>query len=88
MDVAGFVNHYEILGLSPSATAEAIDHEFRNLARRYHPDNQDTGDRSRFDAIVQAHDTLRDTAKRTKYHDDHSDRLPPCSKCNGTDYLP
>jgi curved DNA-binding protein CbpA len=77
MEVRTFVDYYGILGLSPSATAEAIDQAFRNLARRYHPDNLDTGDRARFDAIVEAHDTLKDTAKRTQYHDDHSDRLAP-----------
>lgn len=77
MDDLHFVNHYEILGLSPSASAEAIDREFRHLARRYHPDNQVTGNRSRFDAIVEAHDTLKDPVRRAQYHDDFNDRLPP-----------
>jgi curved DNA-binding protein CbpA len=40
---------------------------FRYLAQRYHPDNQETGDRHRFDVIVQANDTLRDPVKRAQY---------------------
>jgi curved DNA-binding protein CbpA len=37
-----FTNYYEILEISPNATSETIDRMFRYLARRYHPDNQDT----------------------------------------------
>ncbi|MGZ3273113.1 MAG: J domain-containing protein [Caulobacteraceae bacterium] len=76
-DARAFVNYYEILELNPSASAEAIDGAFRRLARLYHPDNQATGNRARFDAVVQAHDTLKDVAKRTQYHDDNNSHLPP-----------
>lgn len=77
MEAYGFVNFYEILELSPSASSDAIDHSFRYLARRYHPDNQATGDRSKFDAIMAAHNTLRDTSRRAQYHEDHRHCLPP-----------
>jgi curved DNA-binding protein CbpA len=77
MEAHGFVNYYEILELSPSASAEAIDHRFRHLARRYHPDNLTTGDRSRFDAVVEAHKLLKDPAKRAQYHEVHKNHLPP-----------
>jgi DnaJ-class molecular chaperone len=40
---------------------------FRYLAQLYHPDNPDSGDRSRFDVIMEAHDTLRDPVKRAQY---------------------
>ena len=49
---------------------------FRYLAQRYHPDNRDTGDRLRFDVILEAHNTLRDPVKRARYdiqHKNHSD---------------
>ena len=63
----GFVDYYEILEISPNANSETIERVFRYLAHRYHPDNQATGDRSRFDLILEAHDTLRDTVKRVQY---------------------
>jgi curved DNA-binding protein CbpA len=77
MEARSFVNYYEILELRPDASAEAIGLRFRHLARRYHPDNQATGDRSKFDAIVEAHDVLKDAAKRAQYHDDNLHHLPP-----------
>ena len=77
MEAHGFVNYYEILEVSPSATSDAIEHSFRNLARRYHPDNQATGDRSKFDSITAAHRVLKDTVKRAQYHEEHKNYLPP-----------
>ena len=77
MKVNGFVNYYRILEINPNSSLEAIEHRFRSLARLYHPDNQETGDRSKFDAIVQAHNILKDTAKRARYHEDNHEYLPP-----------
>lgn len=75
MEASSFIDYYEILEISPNANTETIDRIFRYLAQRYHPDNQDTGDHSRFSEIVRAHDTLRDPVKRAKYdiqHNNHS----------------
>jgi curved DNA-binding protein CbpA len=75
MEASTFTDYYEVLQLSPNADSETIDRIFRYLAQRYHPDNQDTGDRLRFDAILQAHNTLKDPVKRAQYdiqHKDHS----------------
>lgn len=80
MEAKSFVNYYEVLEVSPSANSEAIEHSFRHLARQYHPDNKDTGDRSKFDAIVEAHDTLKDALKRAQYHEAHQHHLPPFSQ--------
>jgi DnaJ-class molecular chaperone len=77
MEAQGFVNYYEILELSPTASGEAIDHRFRHLARRYHPDNLATGDRSRFDCVIEAHKLLKDPARRAQYHEEHKNYLPP-----------
>ena len=67
MEASRFIDYYETLEISPNANAETIDRIFRYFAQRYHPDNQDTGDRLRFSAILQAHNTLKDQAKRTQY---------------------
>jgi len=70
-----FTDHYEILEISPNANSDTIERIFRYLALRYHPDNQNTGDLSRFSEIVEAHDTLKDPLKRAQYdlrHKDHS----------------
>jgi len=76
MERQNFINYYQILNLTPTASVEAIDREFRLLARRYHPDNQATGDRVKFDAIVQAHDVLKDPISRKQYHEEFRDLLP------------
>jgi curved DNA-binding protein CbpA len=67
MTESKFVDYYEILEISPNANSGTIDRMFRYLAQRYHPDNPDTGDRGRFDSIMQAYETLRDPVKRAQY---------------------
>ena len=71
MEASTFTDHYEVLELSPNASSETIDRIFRYLAQRYHPDNQDSGDRLRFDEIMRAHNTLKDPAKRAQYDIQH-----------------
>ena len=70
-----FVDYYEFLEISPNANSETIERIFRYLAQRYHPDNPETRDRLRFDAVVEANNTLRDPVKRAQYdiqHKSHS----------------
>lgn len=70
-----FIDYYEVLEISPNANSETIERVFRYLAMRYHPDNKDTGDLSRFSELVEAHDTLKDSVKRAQYdlhHRDHT----------------
>jgi len=76
MEASTFTDYYEILEISPNANSETIDRIFRYFAQRYHPDNQDTGDRLRFEKIMQANNTLRDPITRAQYdiqHKNHSD---------------
>jgi curved DNA-binding protein CbpA len=75
-----FTNYYDVLEIGPEANAATVERAFRELARRYHPDNQATGDRARFDTILEAHDTLRDSAKRAKYDLEHQCCLKPRSE--------
>ncbi len=67
MESSEFIDYYEILEISPNANSGTIERMFRYLAQRYHPDNRETGDRLRFDVIVEANDTLRDPVKRAQY---------------------
>ncbi len=62
-----FVDHYEVLQLSPNATGETVERVYRFLAKRYHPDNQDTGDRDQFAAILTAYELLANPVSRASY---------------------
>ena len=75
-----FVDYYEILEISPNANSETVERVFRYLAQRYHPDNGATGDRVRFDLVLEAHNTLRDPAKRAKYDLEHKGHSSDRSK--------
>jgi len=70
-----FVDYYEILEVSPNANSETIERIFRHLAMRYHPDNRETGDQSRFAQVIEAHNAIKDPVNRARYdiqYRDHS----------------
>jgi curved DNA-binding protein CbpA len=58
---------YEVMQVSANADPETIDRVYRLLAQRYHPDNQQTGDESRFRTLLEAYTVLRDPERRAKY---------------------
>jgi curved DNA-binding protein CbpA len=58
---------YETLQLSPNADADTIQRVYRLLAQRFHPDNADTGDASRFREICDAYAVLSDPVQRAEY---------------------
>jgi curved DNA-binding protein CbpA len=60
-------DYYELLQISPNADPETIHRVYRLLAQRYHPDNQHTGDDTRFRALVEAYELLTDPERRAKY---------------------
>jgi curved DNA-binding protein CbpA len=62
-----FEDLYEALQVSPNADSDTIDRVFRHLAKRYHPDNLETGNRERFDQLTRAHRILGDPERRTEY---------------------
>ena len=59
------MNHYERLGLAPTAGADEVRAAYRELALRAHPDKG--GDPVTFQGIQAAHDTLADTERRQRY---------------------
>lgn len=62
-----FVDHYEILQLSQNADTETLERIFRLLAKRYHPDNPESGNDERFREVHEAYEVLTDPARRAGY---------------------
>lgn len=60
-------DYYEALQLSPHADAETVERVFRHLAKRFHPDNGETGDSTRFATVVEAYRVLSDPERRAAY---------------------
>jgi len=61
------MDYYEALQISPNADAELIRRVFRLLARRYHPDNQRTGNATLFRQLHEAYTVLSDAERRAQY---------------------
>lgn len=66
-----FVDYYEVMQISPNAEVGTIHRVFRMLAARYHPDNPETGDSSKFLILKEAYEVLSDPETRTSYNVRH-----------------
>jgi curved DNA-binding protein len=60
-------DYYEDLQISPNADQEMIERVFRILAKRYHPDNTETGDAEKFNVLYNAYQVLTDPEKRAAF---------------------
>jgi curved DNA-binding protein CbpA len=58
---------YDVLQLSPNAHPVMVTRAFRLLAAMYHPDNENTGDRDKFERIVEAYRLLSDPVRRAAH---------------------
>ena len=58
---------YEILGIQNDASEDEIKKAFRQQARKYHPDNKETGNEEIFKEVNQAYEILSDPEKRAIY---------------------
>jgi curved DNA-binding protein CbpA len=68
-------NHYEVLQISPRADQDTIQRVFRHLAKRYHPDNADSGDAGRFKQLVDSFQIISDPKQRAKYDVEYGERI-------------
>lgn len=58
-------DHYQTLGVNRNSSQEEIKRAYRKLASAHHPDKG--GDKSKFQSIQQAYDTLSDPQKKNQY---------------------
>lgn len=71
MIVENAEDYYEILQISPNAEPETVHRVYRLLAQRFHPDNHESGNESRFRAISDAYRVLSDPEERARYDVGH-----------------
>lgn len=63
-------NHYELLGVKPTASAQEIRRAYRELSKLYHPDTTDLSDAiatQKFQALNEAYGTLSNPEQRMNY---------------------
>ncbi len=62
-----FVDHYDVLEVSPKASVSTIERVFRFLAKKHHPDLSENSDGTHFTKLVTAFEALRDPQQRAAY---------------------
>ena len=60
-------DYYDILGVSKTASDAEIKSAYRKLAKKYHPDNKETGDEGKFKDVQEAYSILGDASKRKTF---------------------
>jgi len=63
---SSFIDYYDFMQISPNADQDTIQHVFRYLAKKWHPDGNQ-GDAERFKQLVEAHRTLTNIERRAAY---------------------
>jgi len=64
--MSGEMDYYEVLGVSPDASAEDIKQAYKRLARQYHPDISKEHE-EKFKRITEAYNVLSSPEKRREY---------------------
>ena len=58
---------YETLGIKKGASKDEIKSAYRKLAKKYHPDNHETGNADKFKEVQEAYSVLSDENQRKMY---------------------
>jgi hypothetical protein len=62
-----FQDHYAVLGVDPKSDSDSIQAAYAKAAQKYHPNNPDTGDQAKFDAVNLAFEVLSDAQLRREF---------------------
>ena len=62
-----FEDYYDVLQINPNADQATVQGVYRLLAKRYHPDNPESGDGRRFQSLREAYRVLSDPERRAEY---------------------
>jgi curved DNA-binding protein CbpA len=62
-----FQDHYVILNVDPKASAEALQAAHKKLVQKYHPDNPETGNEEKLEAVELAYEVLSDPSLRREF---------------------
>jgi len=71
-----FMDYYEVMQLSSNSDIETVHQVYRMLAKRYHPDNRETGNEELFKQLVRAYSVLSDTEQRSAHDEQRATRRP------------
>lgn len=63
----GEQNCYDVLNVTRDSTKQEISRTYRQFARKFHPDNRETGDEQMFKVIANAYEILKDDEARRDY---------------------
>jgi curved DNA-binding protein CbpA len=61
------IDYYETLQVNQNADMETVHRVYRFLAQRFHPDNLETGNDTRFREILEAYTVISDPERRARY---------------------
>ena len=62
-----FQDHYALLGVDPRCAPEAIQIAYDRMAQKYNPENAQTGDQDKFEAVKLAYEVLSDPMLRGEF---------------------
>jgi curved DNA-binding protein CbpA len=62
-----FQDHYEVLGIDAKSSTETVQQAYSKAAQKYHPNNPDTGDAEKFQAVNLAYEVLSDPMLRREF---------------------